>query len=586
MDYATLKWKDDGTPESVGFGDVYFSRDGARAETELVFMEGNGLPERWQGRDRFTLAETGFGTGLNFLHAYARFLQTADAGATLQYISVENAPLSPADLARAHALWPELQEGSMHLRMQYPLPIAGWHRIPLPRCILTLGFGDADALFKQAQFKADAWFLDGFAPAKNPDMWQADVIREIARLSAADATVASFTAAGDVRRALEAEGFTIERRQGFGHKRHRIAGRRLTVCDVTHTHPTRVAVIGAGIAGASVAYALAQRGVAVTVYERATAAAQGASGNPAAVLYPQVTRQPTVASRWYASAYAHALRLIATLDVRSGSPGMLKTPKDAKEEDRLRKANEALGWPSVVARYVEQMEAARLMGTALPSGGLWFPQGTWIWPASLIAAMLDQTGIETRYGHSIDTLEALQGYDAIVIATAQEADRLAPTLALAASAGQISLMPRAQARAPLNAILCHKGYVIPQGEHVLVGATYDHEDLSAEVTASNHAKNRAELEQAVPGWAGEGTARWQGRTALRATTPDRLPYVGKVGEGVYVTTGHGSRGMLSAPLAGECIASLLCADMMPVAPDIAKALDPNRGVRFKAPTSA
>lgn len=586
MDYATLSWNDDGTPQSVGFGDVYFSREGARAETELVFMEGNGLPERWQDRDRFTIAETGFGTGLNFLHAYARFIETAKEGATLHYISVENAPLSPTDLARAHALWPELQEGSMHLRMQYPLPIAGWHRIHLPRCILTLGLGHADALFKEAQFKADAWFLDGFAPAKNPDMWQTDVIRDIARLSAGDATVASFTAAGDVRRALEAEDFTIERRDGFGHKRHRIAGRRATVCDAAHKHPARMAIIGAGIAGASVAYALAQRGVGVTVYERVAAAAQGASGNPAAVLYPQVTKQPTVASRWYASAYAHTLRLVATLDIRSGSPGMLKTPKDAKEDDRLRMANEALGWPTVMARYVEQMEATRLMGTSMPSGGLWFPQGTWLWPASLIAAMLDQPGIGVRYGHPIDTLDALQGYDAIIIATAQDADTLVPEIALAASAGQVSLMPRGQARAPLNAILCHKGYVIPQGEHILVGATYDHEDMSCDVTASNHAKNRAELEQALPGWAGAGTDRWQGRTALRATTPDRLPYVGKVRQGVYVTTGHGSRGMLSAPLAGECIASLLGAEMVPVAPDIAKALDPNRGVKFKAPMSA
>lgn len=584
MEYASLQWNDDGTPSSTAHGDVYFSREGARAETELVFLEGNDLPQRWQDSPHFTIAETGFGTGLNFLHALDRFAQTAPTDARLHYISVEKAPLSPADLARAHALWPELEAHSAALRRSYPPPVAGWHRIHLPRATLTLGFGDATALLQSIDARVDAWFLDGFAPAKNADMWQETLLHEIVRLSAPRATLASFTAAGAVRRSLEALGFAIERRPGYANKRHRIAGWRTDTAAPTHHIPPDCLVIGAGIAGAATASALAQRGVRVTLLDAAEGPASGASGNRAGVLYPQITKHATPASRFGLAAFAHTRRLLAQHGTPHASPGMLKTPKDAKENERLR----TLPWHPDIAHHCEQAEASSLLGVPLPSGGLWFPQGTWLNPQALVAALLAHPYITSHYGHAVMALERTpQGWRAIthagrfeashaVLANAAGASQLYPGLPMGISAGQVSYVPRTQASAPLAAILCHKGYIVPQADTYLVGATYDHHDHSGAETQANHAKNHAEAEAALPGWLAPGTEHWQGRTSLRAATPDRLPYIGRLEEGLYANLGHGSRGLLSGPLGGECVASMIVGECVPLERDLLAALCPKR----------
>ena len=203
IETAQLDWAQGQGPVSRRFGDVYFSAEDGLAETRHVFLGGCGLPEAWAGKGGFTIGETGFGSGLNFLAAWQSWRKTAPPGSRLHYVSVEGFPLSPADLKRVHEPWPELAELSQALLAVYPLPRPGFHRLLLDsgRVSLTLMLGEALNMLSSLEGRVDAWFLDGFAPSGNPDMWRPEVLDEIARLSAPDARLASFTVAG-VRSAL------------------------------------------------------------------------------------------------------------------------------------------------------------------------------------------------------------------------------------------------------------------------------------------------------------------------------------------------------------------------------------------------
>lgn len=552
-----------GTVRSASFGDVYFSREGGAAETDHVFLRGNDLPQRWEKQDSFTIGELGFGTGLNFLVAMETFLKT-NAHGRLHFFSVEKFPLTKAQLAQLHGADHELVKN-------YPDRLPGWHRVHFGRATLTLGFGDAAELLSELQARADAWFLDGFAPAKNPDMWSENIFQEIARLSAHGASFATFTSAGAVKRGLEAQGFAVEKVKGFGSKRDMLVGRLKDRCVGFHPEPPRsvggqrghaplsINVIGAGIAGATVAHALATRGIHVTVLEQHTIAA-GASGNRAAVLYPQLTKYYGAATQWHFTGYGLARRLLQQAPV-----GMLKIGKDEEGEKKLREALASLQLDEGIARWIDADEASQKLGTKIGHGGVWFEQGTWLDPRAWCKRLLSHPRITVQE----NTPGTIDG--PTVVATAHEAAKLLPSLpmAIGISAGQVT---RVKSDIPLRAILCHKGYAIPQAEGLLIGATYDHHDFSGSVTERNHAENIAALQKYLSG----DYPVLGGRTRLRATTPDRLPYVGQVEDDVWVSVGHGSRGMISAPLAAEVIASHICGEPLPVGKTLLQAIDPFR----------
>ena len=605
---------EDGTPVSVAFGDVYFSRKGGMAETEHVFLAGNGLPEHWRGRENFSIAELGFGTGLNFLVALKRFRETADAGAQLHYIAIEQFPLTVQMLSQALALQPELAAEAAELLANYPLRLPGIHRIHLPRATLTLAYGEAAAMLEELELESrspkgepegqgsskanliNAWFLDGFAPAKNPEMWRAEVLEQIGRLSAPDATFATFTAAGAVRRGLEAQGFAVRKVAGYGHKRDMLVGQRAAYVAPECAKEARpnVTILGAGIAGATLARALAERGFAVTVLERGDVAS-GASGNTAGVLFPPLPKRWTPAAAWYFTAYGLMLRQLARwraagLVFDHAAPGMLRLPRHAQEEAQLQGLHASLGLDPAIVHWVTREEASRRAGVELTTGGAWFAQGSWLSPPTLIAALLAHPNI-TLHTQQAATRLSREGGAWVVetatgarhtapiccIATAYDATALLPDahgIKLHAVAGQVSRIGAQQVAAPLTTILCHKGYVIPTGDAYLIGATYNHDDTTGAVRQENHQKNLADVENFLPGWV-RGTAVG-GRTSLRATTPDRLPYVGAVGEGLFLSAGHGSRGLLSAPLAAEAIASMIAGEVVPLTMGLRKAVDPRR----------
>lgn len=215
-------------PRSEKFDDVYFSAEDGLAETCHVFLDGNDLPARWQDRSVFTIAETGFGTGLNFLSTWKQFEETARPDQNLDYISFEKYPLSAEDIEKyLHNYKSELGGYLSELIELYPLVVPGFHKITLAgQVTLLLVFDDVNAALPQLEAEVDCWFLDGFKPSANPEMWTDTMFSQMARLSVPGATFATFTAAGGVRRGLDAAGFTVRKAPGFGRKREMLVGKK------------------------------------------------------------------------------------------------------------------------------------------------------------------------------------------------------------------------------------------------------------------------------------------------------------------------------------------------------------------------
>jgi len=620
-------WQEDGTPRSLIFDDVYFSARDGLAETRHVFLDGIGAPEIWQGRSDFTIAETGFGTGLNFLAAWNLWRETAPAQARLHYISVEAWPMGRDDMARALDRWPDLAMERAALLAAYPLRRPGFHNLVLDegRVRLTLLFGEAAEMFRDLSARVDAWFLDGFAPSRNPEMWRPDLFHEVARLSKPSARVATFTVAGVVRRGLADVGFDVEKVPGFGTKRQCLKGVYQGHSESSHaapwfarpvpTHPKHVAVIGAGIAGLCAARALEARGMSVTVIDRAAEPLAEASGNPAAVVEPQVARGGTggglheaaflYARRFYESLGAGYYRACGTLHQAGDADTAAKFQQIIKGDDAPDTLFASARWlggsDALLIPEAGIVEPPRLRGPLTEGLDLRLGvEGTGLEPGG--------KGWLVRMG-----LEALT-VDAVVIAggIGSAAFIQGQSLPLKARRGQISLIPGGAGLSDISCVMSYGGYLTPAVEgasgktHVL-GATFDDADPAdegwREVTSRSHAENRDKFNAVLPDLALPDSAGWQGRTGLRATTPDRLPVAGGVVDeaqfleafaplrtgakgvdfpappyraGLYVLTGLGSRGFATAPLLGELIAAEMTGAPLPLPRSLREAVHPAR----------
>ncbi len=613
LETAQIRWYK-GVPYSEAFGDVYFSTLDGLQETSAVFLTGNGLPQRWQGKPSFTVAETGFGTGLNFLATLALWCETAPPSARLHFLSVEKFPLLKSDIRQAIGTWRTLNPYLEELLAVYPDPVAGFHRRHLlnGRVSLTLMLGDALASLAQLDAQVDAWFLDGFAPRKNEELWTETMFAEITRLSANEATFSTFTAAGHVKRGLEYAGFRVEKVPGFGGKRDRLQGRLMrrskrfdanpwfmpVKCrDVSMKHAI---VIGAGIAGASAAHALARRGWRVTVIERHARVATEASGNPAGVVMPRLTADMNEYAQFYTSAFAFTVYWLNEFKRRH--EGLEWYPTGVLQllpEERIKRLTE-LQLPPTVLRPVTAPQAGALCGTEVRSGGVFFPQAGWVVPAKLCQFLLeDEPSIELVLGEEVTRLGrnhaqwqvfssagCLGQAPVVVIASGSETPSLAasPFLTVQSVRGQLTYLKTNATRRRLVMPVCYEGYVTPSLDGQLcVGATYDAVELSRDVRSRDHQSNLAALGCNLPNFIEESDDAYRGRVAFRATTPDYWPIVGAIAEevfyreqywdlkdgkpargylparylpGLFITTGHGSRGLVSCPLAAELIADM------------------------------
>ena len=645
MPHAQLDWDDQGRPRSRVFDDVYFSDQSGLDETRYVFLEQNRLAERFAALSaggRLVIGETGFGTGLNFLCAWQLFEQHAVAGARLHFVSVEKFPLSPADLQRALALWPDLKPFSDQLLKHYVAIHQGFQRIVLDngRITLTLLIGDALEQLPQLDGQIDAWFLDGFAPAKNPEMWTAELFAELARLAAPGSTISTFTSTGWVRRLLNAAGFKMKRTPGIGHKWEILRGEFLgwpegvappAAAKPWFARPTRLTgdrralVIGAGLAGCATAASLAARGWQVSLLERHDAVAQEASGNPQGVLYLKLSAHGTALSQLIVSGFGYTRRVLETLQRGTDwdDCGVLQLAFNEKERER--QAQLASAFPEDLLQWLDQPEAQARAGVGLAHGGLYYPEGGWVHPPALCQAQSAQPGVTLLPHQEAVELRKVgdqwQAFDGerliatapvVVLAGAAEIKRFAQSgeLPLKRIRGQITRLAQTAQSQALATVVCAEGYVAPArwGEHTL-GASFDFSSDDLTPTTAEHLGNLAMLEEISTDLVARlhvserDAESLQGRAAFRCTSPDYLPMVGPLADreaftriyaalskdarqvpdmpcpwldGLYVNSGHGSRGLITAPLSGELLAAWLDNEPLPLPRSVAEACHPNR----------
>ena len=603
---AELAFATDGTPYSTAYGDVYHSAASGPAQARHVFLAGNGLPGRWAGRRVFTVLETGFGLGLNFLATRAAWRADPQRCARLHFVSVEKHPFRGEDLAQLHVRYAELAPLAAELCAAWPLLVPGLHRLEFDggRVVLTLAFADLAEALPQLRLAADAIYLDGFAPAKNPEMWSAQALKALARTAARGASAATWSAAGAVRAALEQAGFEVEKRAGFAAKRDMLVARyapRGRATSLPAAPPERRAlVIGAGLAGAAACERLAVRGWEVTLIERRREPAQEASGNHAGVFHPVATPDDSVLARLTRAGSLYALSRWGALPSAAWAPcGVLQLARDDDEDAAQQRALDALGAPRAYARRVTRAEASDLAGAEVACGGLWFGPAGWARPPVLARAQIAHAAAEACFGIEVAALEregeAWSARDAagtliarapvVVLANAADAPRLLPSpdIALRHVRGQLTHLPAEGLRAPRLPLL-RGGFVLPEIEGtVVIGASYDFDDPDPHQRAEGHAGNLERLERILPGAVrGLDPAALDGRVGFRAVTRDRLPVVGEVAPGLYGAFAYGSRGLVWAALAAELLASIIEGEPLPLEGTLADALDPARFTRRPA----
>jgi len=649
---ASLTFNNEGTPVSRDFDDVYFSNDDGLEETRYVFLNGNQLPERFMThpRDSFIVAESGFGTGLNFLTLWQAFAAFRDAhpDAALQrlhFISFEKFPLTPADLASAHAHWPELAPWAQQLQAQWPMALPGCQRVLLDdgRVTLDLWLGDinelVDTLDDTHNRQVDAWFLDGFAPSKNPDMWTPGLFAAMARLARPGGTLATFTSAGFVRRGLIDAGFNVVKRKGFGRKREMLTG----ALSVDVPPPVRapwyarrpasgdkdVAIVGGGIASALLALALQRRGWQVTLYCEDDAPAQGASGNRQGALYPLLSHHDAALAAFFPAAFTFARRLYDALPVSFDKEwcGVTQLGWDEKSQTKISQMLE-LGLPESLARGVDSDTVRERSGVETGCGGIEYPQGGWLCPAQLTAGVVTLAqahGLRVHYGHRVSALHpdhhgwrldfasgAQARHAVLVLANGHQLSGFpqTETLPVYPVGGQVSHIPTTPGLGALRQVLCYDGYLTPQnpanGMHC-IGASYHRGVSEMRYQEEDQQHNRQRLIDCLPAaaWTQDvDVSAGDARCGVRCATRDHLPMVGNapdyaatlrdyatlshhasapetvapapVLENLFVLGALGSRGLCSAPLAAEILASQMNGEPLPLDGATLAALNPNR----------
>jgi tRNA 5-methylaminomethyl-2-thiouridine biosynthesis bifunctional protein len=620
-----------GTPWSPDYGDVFHSADSGPAQARHVFLAGNDLPARWAGARVFTIVETGFGLGLNFLATWQAWRADAARPERLHYVSIEKHPFLREGLAALHARYPEFAPLAAELQAAWPLPLPGLHRLHFEseRVALTLALGDVADVLPQLRLAADAFFLDGFSPERNSDMWTTGVMRLLARLARPGATAATYTAARGVRDALAAAGFAPGLRPGFGRKRSMLAARFAPPGlrrDAPPAQPQwserRAIVIGAGLAGAAVSERLVARGWRIDLVERHPAPAMEASGIAAGVFHPHLSRDDSILSRLTRAGSLYALGRWRALEAAGerfswACCGALQMAKDAKEEARMAATVRGLGFPVAYVDYLPRASARDRAGGDLRAGGWWFPEGGWMRPGELVAAQISAArargGLTFHAGSAVHELASEGGRwkalaadgtviaraPVVVLANAADAARLAALGApLKRVRGQLTLLPGGSFAA-LRAVLAGAGHLAPSADGTaVVGATYDFDDEDAEPREEGHTGNLARLEKLLPGAAARfDPASLGGSVGFRCVATDRLPLIGALPDapaldgpragvpaqrdlprtpGLYGLLALGSRGLTWAALGAEQLAGMIEGEPPPLESDLVDATDPGR----------
>ena len=629
IENARLRWED-GVPVAEAFNDFYFNTDGGAEESQHVFLAGNQLEQRFQAlqsQHTFVIGENGFGSGLNFFTTRKLWLRCAPADARLHYLAFEKYPLSQDDMETLLQRWPDITDCQNSFLQQYPPRQEGFHTLFFDqgRVQLTLIIGDALEQLPQLQASVDAWFLDGFSPDKNPDLWQPALFRQLAANSHPGTTLATFTVARQVREGLQQAGFSLSKRSGFGRKREMLCGQ----LDVPQLRPRpappqQVIVVGAGLAGATTARALAEQGISVILLEAGPEPAQQGSGNAQGALYAKLAVKPTYESAFHLHGLLFSVNQLRQLP-ETNPPlaslcGVLQLAMQAKEARRQQQLLSDSNYANSLFHAVSAEQASELAGTDVGYPGLFFPDAGWVAPADYCRYLLDHPGIQCHFNQSVQQLIA-DGVDGHWMVKPSQACFSAPTVIICTAAetrllaelahlpvkpirGQTSLVLANTSLPDLHTVVCGEGYISPAREaHYCFGATFDLHYANMELRDSDHQKNLDTLSAALPAFEKLTPADCDGRTGFRCSTPDYLPIVGQVADydatvelfaplrtdsrrladqpvprlaGLYVNTGHGSKGLITCPISAALLAAQICSTPAPLPRELTARLDPAR----------
>ena len=672
---AKLHWQldDNGVtaPLSSEFGDVYFSKTDGLAESRHVFIDGNDLATRLanlRNFERFVIGEIGFGTGLNILAIWQLWQQIRpDNHSHLHIITTEKFPLSKTDLEQALSVWTELAGLSQQLIDNYPPPLAGCHRLNWfdERLTIDLWLGDATSSLSQVtgEGKVDAWLLDGFAPSCNQELWSADLLAQIARLSKNHTTLATFSVASAVKQGLKHHGFTLAKRKGFGKKREMLTASfqpKLTSANFCKlyfrynkkikpffvtlpftasfesrrrqrrkannvkgfelpnfsaiTKPLSVAVIGAGVAGLSSAYALAARGHSVTIFDKAQPLA-GASGNIRGFLAPKLTSLKRLETNLHAIGYLASCRFYPYLTAQTGIKILQTTGcLDLLSHNRLQ-LDEVKDFPIEFARLLTAEQAKAKVGYEVGQA-IFLPNAGLITTANFANAVLCHPNIsfqtekltyfqQAYFQQDSDQVlltftERQQFFDHVILCMALDTCDFLPTIKrFNHSRGQVTWFAvdehdKAQLpKLPLKYGSYYASFNENSKRHVMLGASFVRDTLDTAPAVADHQMNVADLADAVPDLVNntdmftveKNLPHWQGRASIRSQTVDYLPLVGQVWQAGYESKSRvwtfsalGSKGYAYAPICSELLVGLLCGEILPLANKMVNSLSPNRKV--------
>nr|WP_301334731.1 FAD-dependent 5-carboxymethylaminomethyl-2-thiouridine(34) oxidoreductase MnmC [Variovorax dokdonensis] len=605
-------------PRSARFDDIYHSSSGALAQARHVFLGGCRIPQAWAGQARWTVLETGFGLGLNFLATWLAWKNDAARAQILHFVSVEAYPVAADDLRRAAQAYPELAGLAEELAAQWHGLLPGVHRLWFERgqVLLTLCIGDAHAQLRTlAHFDADSIFLDGFSPARNPQMWSPPLLKAVARFARRGTRLATWSIARPLRDALTPLGFSSVKAPGLPPKRDRLEAlfdppwtpRRSPASPDRIEAPGHCMVIGAGLAGAAVAASLARRGWQVTVLEAGAHAAAGASGLPVGLMAPHCSPDDALMSRLTrAGIRATWQQLAATL-----KSGVDWSPTGALER-REGPIRMPADWQADGPNESWIADPQRMQAAGLPAQApaIWHARAAWVRPARLVQAWLDQPGVSLLTQAPVAALSRVAGdradawqandqagrtlarADRVVIACGVDSTWLAPQLPLHVVRGQVlmgsgPIADGVQAQPhPVNG----NGHLItnvPEGDDAfwLAGSTYVRGDTSRELREAETLVNLDRLGELHPGAAAQAMAAhrqgllraWAG---LRCVSRDRRPLVGPAApldpQGPWICTALGSRGLSFAALCAESLAARWHGEPLPLQSALAEALDTRR----------
>ncbi len=577
IQHAKIHFNQENTPVSDKFDDVYFSNQDGLAETHYVFLEGNQLWERWVNYQEahFVIAETGFGTGLNFFAVTTLFREFRQKHPDsplkrLYFTSFEKYPLPLDALQQAHLAYPKFSHLAQHLQQYWLNPIQGCYRFHFDETSLDLWFGDvAENLPQLGDYmnsKIDAWFLDGFAPSKNPDMWNEQLYQQMFRFTKPQGTFATFTAASAVRKGLENAGFNIKKRKGFGKKRECLSGQKTQEKPTAlsapwfHSQPANlnkqdIAIIGGGIASLCTAISLVKRGAKITIYCEAEQTALNASGNKQGAFYPQLSDDNERNIRFYIHAFAYGHQFLQwaiqqQIEFEHEFCGVALCAYNEKAESKLNKIAK-LNLPSDLYQSLNQTELSEKVGLPLPFGGGFIPQGAWLAPRQLVQhtfAFLEKQGIQIKTLQKVTALSQTENgwqittaenktfcHEVVVLANGHKLTEFEQTqkLPLYPVRGQVSQIPTSEKLLKLKTVLCYDGYLTPVDQAKTshcIGASHVRDNATREFSLTEQQENQQKIQQNIPEeWTKEvDTSGNLARIGVRCSVRDLTPLMGAV----------------------------------------------------------